>query len=165
MYTKPQLKQEKQDNYDKLGGWLIFVALGLILAPVMLFLTSSEIARIFATGSWSLLVTPGSEYYNSLNAPIIIFDTVCNTILFIYSIVNLVYFFRRKKLFPKLIIFFYVINLIFIFVDYYLNSLLPAVKADPSLQSYDDLIRAVINAAIWIPYFIKSKRVKATFVK
>lgn len=165
MYTKPELQQEKQDNYDKLGGWLIFVALGLILAAVLLFLTSSSIAQIFASGSWSLLTTPGTEYYNSLNAPIIIFDASCNTILFIFSVINLIYFFRKKKLFPKLLIIFYIINLAFIFVDYYLNSLLPAVQADPSLQSYDDLARAVINAAIWIPYFIKSKRVKATFVK
>lgn len=165
MYTEPQLKQEKQDRYDRLGGWLIFVALGLILTPVMLFITSSGIAKIFATGSWPLLTTPGTEYYNSLNGPIIIFDTVGNITLFTLSIVNLIYFFRRKKLFPKLIIIFYIINLTFVFGDYCLNSLLPAVQADPSLQSYDDLARSVINAAIWVPYFIKSKRVKATFVK
>ena len=49
-------------------------------------------------------------------------------------------------------------------VDILLMSQIPMAASQLGSGDFRELARAVISAAIWIPYFLKSKRVANTFV-
>jgi len=147
-----------------LGGWLILPMLGLIFLPIklgaMLVMTYYP---IFSEGYWEVLTTSGTEAYHALWAPLLIFEIVGNSGFFIGAIVLLVFFFQRHLRFPTLMIWFLSLNLAFVGIDFLAADLIPAVAAEPDPESTKELIRTVAGAVIWIPYFLKSVRVKNTF--
>ena len=148
-----------------LGGWLILFMLGLIFLPIKLgaFLATAYYP-IFSEGYWEILTTPGSDAYHVLWAPILIFEIIGNSAFLMAAIVLLVFFFQKHHRFPKLIIWFLALNVAFVVIDFFVANLIPAVAAEPDPESNRELIRTIIGAAIWIPYFLKSVRVKNTFV-
>jgi Protein of unknown function (DUF2569) len=53
----------------------------------------------------------------------------------------------------------------YVVIDHFLVLLIPAVvAARPSPDSSKGLLQTLVSAAVWITYFLVSKRVKATFV-
>lgn len=81
----------------------------------------------------------------------------------IFSMIILWFFYKKSKKSRILMILLIVISAVFNIADYYLvPSLIPGSKEDPETTS--NFVRTMIGTAIWLPYFIFSKRVKATFV-
>jgi len=64
-------------------------------------------------------------------------------------------FFTKRPYFPKLAIALMALQI---------APEAAATYAEPS-DNVRELIRAVFAAAIWIPYFVRSRRVKLTFVR
>jgi hypothetical protein len=73
-------------------------------------------------------------------------------------------FFGKYRQTPKLFIIWIASHAAMQLVDVILGSQIPAVAAETDQQSIMDLARALVGAAIWIPYFLRSKRVANTFV-
>ena len=73
-------------------------------------------------------------------------------------------FFSKKKLFPKLYIGMLLFSLVFIVLDALaIKMVMPSEPVfDP--DTLKELLRTVVASAIWIPYMLVSKRVKATFI-
>ena len=148
-----------------IGGWLILPMLGLIIAPIQMgALLAMVYMPIFLDGSWEILTTPGSEAYHHLWAPILVFEILCNVCLLVFSVILLVMFFRKHCKLPCLIIVFYVLNLAFVGIDFFVSDLIPSVAEESDPKSVKELIKAITNAAIWIPYFLQSRRVQNTFI-
>lgn len=84
-----------------------------------------------------------------------------------FAIYLLVILFQKKRQLPRLMVCFYSALLIVMGIEFYI-SLQYAVftqTAEDLGEAGKDLIHAILMAAIRIPYFLRSKRVKATFVK
>ena len=116
-----------------LRGWLILVAIGLSLQPLVLVKTLADNLGAFV----GLLVGSGILLY---------------------------LFFTKKRFFPKAVIGFMVLSLVVVLADNAAVSAIPQARAQLGPREYKQIVRAVIAAAIWIPYFLRSKRVHATFV-
>jgi hypothetical protein len=141
-------------DLEGIGGWLILVAFGLGFAPLR------SIRGIYAT----LHILYGSEYQNWLSmhpgmAGLILFEAVTNT-LFLFALVVLNYlFYRKKKEFPGLMITFMALQSILLLIDY------AVVLHYNSRGSVTNVAGAILGSAIWIPYYLRSERVKVTFVR
>ena len=149
-----------------IGGWLILVTIGLVLTPfriaIILFTTY---VPIFTGETWSLLTTPGSAAYNWVWKPILLFELFGNLIFLIWAVVLLILLFAHKRIFPRMMIAFYVANLLFVGLDFAVASGIPVVASQPDARSVVELIKSILVCAIWIPYFLISERVKTTFTE
>ena len=139
-----------------IGGWLILVGIGLSITPLRLIFDFVTNDYLLSGQGWL------SYWYNGDYGYFLILlaEHLYNVVFLLYSALVLVLFFQRRSSVPKLVIIFYGVSCLVTVGD----SIL-AYQLDPSAEvDSKEVTRAIIAAAIWIPYFIKSQRVKKTFV-
>ncbi|RUA10372.1 MAG: hypothetical protein DSY83_17925, partial [Flavobacteriia bacterium] len=121
----------------------------------------------FEKGVWSLFKNAGYENANAMTF-FLGFELAINLALLVFAVLLIILYFKKRTSLPKLIIILYASSLIFPILDLILyNALFPQELMDASddQETYTQISRSFISAAIWIPYFLVSKRVKNTFTK
>jgi hypothetical protein len=134
-----------------IGGWLIIPVAGLFLVPVR-FLLIFLIERLPAVrdGGWM----------NWGPARIIEFGFDCAFVAFAIVLIGLLL--AGSARFPRLFIAFAAINVVYVFGYAGLAGYLPLTATQPQ-QLVGEILRVVLLAAIWVPYMLRSKRVRNTF--
>ena len=155
---------------DGLQGWLLLVALGLILRPILALVGLGGLLAPYVGNPqiWQFFTSPGGQYYSPLWQPIFLFEIALNTTLLVFSVVVLVLFFARKKTFPSVYIGLLAALAVGGLVDGTLVSLIPKESFPENLQAQPlpgarEAAQGLVAALIWIPYLLVSKRVKSTF--
>jgi hypothetical protein len=147
-----------------IGGWLILSVIDLILTPISsTYGLLTEDWPIFRDGTWEQLTTPGSAAYHALWGPLLTFEIIGGLVMIVLAIATLVLLFRKSKKTPTFAITLLSIGAIYALMLYFLLGLIPAVAEQR--RPDDATIWPIASAAIWIPYFIFSRRVKATFIR
>jgi len=146
-----------------IGGWLVLVALGIVVGPVAMLYAMRQPLTLFANGSWSAMLSTGSASFDPLLAMLLLFELVTNLGLLIFSLLLAVVFFKRRTNTPSLFIGVTVATVVVQFVDVLLAGAVPSVP-DTGAAMWKDFIRAAFGAAIWGTYFVRSRRVRETFV-
>lgn len=145
------------DYYRPIGGWLIIPAIGLCLTPLILvYALANPENNFFNQQVWDELQATGQYGLLSL----VIFELSFNIVFLFFTGLLILQFFQRRTSFPRLIIFFYAINFGVVLFD---SLALYYISGDSLSESAKDIAKSLLAAAIWIPYFIKSERVKETF--
>ncbi|MDA3818661.1 MAG: DUF2569 domain-containing protein [Prolixibacteraceae bacterium] len=142
-----------------IGGWLILVLIGLIVSPIRIGITLfRDFVPLF--DSISLF-----DAYPTLKTMIYV-ETFANAAFAIFALFLLVLMISKDYRFPKLMIIFYVANLVFVIGDAAYVSQSPEIKQFVEIgDSTKEIARAVIGTVIWVPYMLMSTRVERTFVK
>ena len=143
------LAESLEDQPPAIGGWLILPAIGLVL--------SITLAAIGLFVALSLADRVPSRYEG-----IFAFTLFVETAFTIFIIYVDTRFFGRKQNAPTM-----VITMLAAGVLIYLSLMMIAHASDAEIfasQSMKILVRNGIAAAIWIPYFRLSERVKRTFI-
>jgi hypothetical protein len=157
--------QSEQKLLKGIGGWLILPLLGLILSPLRLaYMVYEDMWPIFSPDYWEDLTSPTSALYHPLWTRVLIFEVAGNLAIFLLGLAALVSFLRRSRKAPRFVIMWLLLGLIFVAADFYFRGYIPGAAQQYDIIPDFELWRAGITAAIWIPYFLVSKRVKATFV-
>jgi uncharacterized protein DUF3857/uncharacterized protein DUF2569 len=159
----PPAQPAAPDSPEGLGGWLVLVGFGLIMSPIMIGRTLVEVAGAMSADTWGALTTFGGAGYHALWAPFLLFELAVNLGQLVFSGLLLVLFFQRRTSLPKLLIGFYLAGAVVQVVDMMLSSLIPSITITP--EEYATLVRVCIVSLIWSTYLLKSRRVKATFVR
>lgn len=141
-----------------IGGWLILVSIRLATAP--LFFLRSLLMVHFP------YITSGKhDTYLSAhpaNMALIAFEATLGSVFLLLLIALNYLFYRKRKSFPSLMILYIATQVAYLLINH-----LSLVALYPNLSHAKDtlnLIGAVISSAIWIPYFLRSRRVELTFV-
>lgn len=131
-------------------GWLFFQAVGLVISLIL------NAAGLIA--GFIFLSDLMSDRYGAIH----VLELAVGTGLMLFSIYTVISFFGKKKNAPSLIITLILMQLaasiLILGVEFGFGADKLAMKTE------EHLILRGINAVIWIPYFMVSKRVKATFV-
>lgn len=149
-----------------LGGWLILVGFGLIFGTFMfLGLLLNNYKEYFNTDLLEKLTSPSSEYFIP-NFNLLFYAEALALLFLLFLSVYLIYLFlNKKKSFPKNYIFISLFVILYIPVDAYLVSV---VIPDENILDEEILkafFQSMLSGAIWIPYMLKSERVRNTFIE
>ena len=148
-----------------LGGWLILVAVGLCLTPIRLAAEILATVRPLNSALWHALTTPGTRAYHPLFGPWIVGQLVVFSAMLLWALVLLYLFFAKKRLYPRLMIAFLIARALVQVADISVALRIPMVASSLHVNAFAGPAIAIVVAAIWVPYFRRSRRVAATFVK
>lgn len=148
VWRKELLQTTSDKQLKGIRGWLVLPALGLIFLPIILVVSIFQVAEVIGTAEPAL----GS---------ILVFEVVANAAFLALVLYVAYHFFKESMKAPKLVILMYIFGAAITFVDALLVDSLGILSSD---EVYSDFIQAAIAALIWIPYFMKSVRVKNTFI-
>ena len=148
-----------------IGGWLLFVAVGVCLTPLRLAAEILHGLRPLEPATWHAVTTPGTRAYHPLFGPLIVGELVVNAALLIWAVMLVYLFFTRRRAFPVAMIIFVIARVAAQATDAGLAMMIPAAAARMGPATWGTLAAGVLVALIWVPYLIKSRRVEATFVR
>ena len=139
-----------------IGGWLILQAIGLVLAAVVALIGSMRslydlVEREHLAGAAGVAQLPHSPH--SLRLLILLSINAAMFVAFTWIAVR---FFRRKRNVPRLMISMYGIGVLSVGAVFALGR--------GRALSIQDTVAPISGAAVWIPYFLVSQRVKRTFL-
>jgi len=144
-----------------LGGWLILVGIGVVVSPLTVGYTIYDALSVYSVGRWHNLTSPKSEFYGPYHAPLLLFELIGNLTILALAIVVLILYLRKRRTFPHLFIVFLLLNACVLLVDFIGAYNVPLLVKENDAK---ELIQGVFRCAIWIPYTLVSKRVRATFI-
>ncbi|WP_028582095.1 DUF3857 domain-containing protein [Desulfogranum japonicum] len=153
--------EQVDSQLEGLGGWLIIPGLGLVFTPLRILFQSRDFLNIFSVTEWGLL---GNQLGYRVQA-LICCEFLVNSLLFIAAFYLLVLYFKRRHTFPKLYIIFLLSALIVTIGDEIVATMVIPEGFRQDEADTGGLARQLIYTVIWTSYFIKSKRVKATFTE
>lgn len=147
--TEPLTEEEKK-KYNGINGWLIIVALGLIVN--------------IGYGLFSVIETLSTHDSTYVGiAGIFLYDFLTGVVGTGSAIYVTYLFFNKKRVFPKYFIYLYIylttVNLITLLI-----LSLYSVSIDDMQENIEITVRTVIGGIIWGLYVVKSKRSRATFI-
>ena len=159
-----ELQPDPSDAHlSGLGGWLLLIGLNVVISPIKIVRGIAESASAYSMSSWHTLTSPSGGAYHALWAPFLIFDLLANLTLFGCSILLVMFFFKKRRVFPKLFVAFLLSNALIILADHFGTQLLD--KQTSAIDDTRTVTRALAACIIWIPYMFQSRRVKATFLR
>ncbi|RYV01239.1 DUF2569 domain-containing protein [Shewanella sp. OPT22] len=159
------IEETKNGTPLEIGGWLVLVALGIIISPLrMIYFFITTYFPIFSDGTWEALTTVGSDFYSPFWAPLLVSETVINLLMLIASFYLIFLFFSKQKSLPKWYFGLSVFTTVFIILDAYAITLvLPDMEVFDS-ETTREVARTLFSLLIWSPYLLFSERSKNTFI-
>ena len=162
---KPALVVAAPSHLQGLGGWLILVGISLVLRPFSLASTSLHTVQpLLNLSRWQLLTDPEASSYHAVLPPLLLAEATFNVFLLASSITVLILFFRKSYQFPKWMCVILITAAVGQCGDTVASSLLFSDK-NLSSEQIRAMAQSLVGALIWVPYFLVSKRVKATFIE
>ncbi len=149
-----------KSEQTKIDGWLIIFGITFILKSVgLLFLSYVKFSTIFQANFKNALISNTSKYY--------LYSEAFGTLLFlIFSILVLIFFFKKSKSFLKVWVTFFIAYLLYISIILVIMLQIPLFAELKLLTSTKKLLsQNLFYFIIWGTYLLKSKRVKRTFIK
>jgi hypothetical protein len=163
--ASPALSEEKSSELSGIAGWLILPALAMIISPLrILYECYHSFLPVLKPSLWFAMLSTKSTFYNPPLALLLTWEIVANVAMFAFTIWLAFLFFKKQKSVPRLYITWLVLGIVLQIADLVFSSFVPLVVEQQNGDAYKELIKSVVAAAIWIPYFLQSKRVKNTFV-
>ena len=144
-----------------IGGLLILPLIGLCLTPISMardLLQLTEVRR--DPEFWAALTTPGQPTYRPLWKALFLTQLIGSVLLLVFTLVVLVYFLRKSRHLPRLMVAWLLSRSVFILLLAVLSSMVSG-----NMQTPGTAMLSAMFAVLWIVYFKSSERVKNTFVR
>ena len=157
------MENQKVLAYDKVGGWLILPAIGLIVTIAgRIYSLATEYLPLFTNGIVSNILRARTGLLSPYLIPTLFAEIAVELLVVVFSALLLVQLKNCKPNFPRNMIVFYLSNLFVNTLDLVITPMVSPTNAIPD-ASYQAVGNALGACVVWIPYLLVSKRVKGTF--
>jgi hypothetical protein len=162
----PSTATSSSSQLKGLGGWLILVGFGLVFGLLRLIVdVSATFKPYIGTDLLDKLTNSNSASYIPNFNLLFYAESAISIFLVLMCLYLIILFFTKNKKFPKYYIFITLFIILSIPLDTYIASVIIS-KADVwSGETIKSIFQALFSGAIWIPYMLKSKRVRNTFIE
>ncbi|MBW8846688.1 MAG: DUF3857 domain-containing protein [Burkholderiales bacterium] len=147
-----------------LGGWLWLPILGLIATPFRIGKVLMESVPAMTVQGWTLLSRPGSATYHPLLAPVMLAELVLNLAIAGGAVLLLWLMARRRSSLPRLYIGWWLLVFVALVFDAITYYVIPSLQAQWTGKEIGESVRTALSGVIWVSYFLRSDRVRRTFV-
>ena len=156
---------EEVNELDGLWGWLLLFTGFVILKIVRIgFLIASTFLPLFSGDNWHALTSPDSPAYHPLWERVLLFELAGHIVIGAMAMVALALLVVRSSYAPKFSIGLLMASFAVAAANYFLAAQVPSIAGQGTgYESLAVLVRAAMAMLVWVPYFLVSKRVKATF--
>jgi hypothetical protein len=144
------IKNNNTKELSGIGGWLLIPAIGLIFAPI------KSVASFYLGINMIKNFSP-----ELLDDPRFWLIGLIDIVNIVAGIIIAVFFFKKLILAKKAIIGLMLAVMFFTICQTLLNI---SIFGEGDFEFFKPVLHAIVFGSIWIPYFLKSKRVKNTFV-
>lgn len=153
------------NDKEDLGIWLILVGLTVVLSPLKIAYDTFIIySNAFFRDEWVLVSNLENKAHTPRIEQLLTGEIVVGIMFVVAWVFIALLFFYRKKSFPRWYISIWIATLIVTVVDVLATqAVLPDTPVlDPEHFSEHGYLG--LSALVWIPYMLRSQRVKTTFV-
>lgn len=133
-------------------GWLILPAIGLVVGPILSVVGLIALFAMF------------SRFMRGDDSATLVFVLAVEIGLTLFSIYAAIRFFSKKSNAPSVIVTLLLVGIGASILEYVVLTQILRSSSEIQTRILEQLVLQVPKAAILIPYFMVSKRVKATFV-
>lgn len=159
-----QYNGNEEVDLKGIKGALVLLAIGVVISPIRCIINYFEIFKIFKeVNSLSIIFNSNIDMNIRVNNVILVLNIIVILFLSIALLWQAYLFFSHNSSFPKIfiniLIFTLILNITNCFLLYWFNQ-------DDYLvfkEALGSIFQTAFYSAIWIPYVLKSKRVKYTF--
>jgi hypothetical protein len=151
-----------------LGGWLFLVAISVTLSPFVAVVTDyAQFFQVITIEEWGALRDINSPTYIPYYGLVVTLEAIFSFIIDAYLFYLMYLFWSEKSGFPSLYIKVIFASLIYTIVNIIAISLvLPDLTTEdlfdePTIRV---IVHLIFTILVWVPYMIKSVRVKNTFI-
>jgi transglutaminase-like putative cysteine protease len=149
-----------------LGGWLILVGIGVVVAPLVQFAAVVLHAEsYFSAANIAATADPLWENHHPWWPAVIRAELALKAVILVVSTAACLTFFRRQRQFPFLFIAVFAVSVAENGLQWFILENLPTVEGESRKETISDSIGLVLQGLIWVPYILVSQRVKLTFVR
>jgi len=149
-----------------LQGWLVLPAIGLVFRPFILVVGLWPTLRLVADHpAWVTFVDSESGGYIAGFVGGAVAEVLMGCLFAAWSVVLLVQFFGRKRSLPVSLVAYLISFPVWAAIHTVWFRQLPFATQEPLTSDVMDLVKICVPSAVWVPYFLVSRRVKLTFTR
>lgn len=145
---------------DGLGGWLVLVGIGVVLAPLSMLGQMVTLYLPYFTGAIESPIANPENEKHLVWVVVLLISLAGNCFLTVMRVVTVPLFFLKKWMFPKVFVLVATFNMLILLFD---GCVSQWITPESGVTAFSGFLSTLVPFAIWIPYMLISKRVKATF--
>jgi hypothetical protein len=163
LYKKSLAPVKQPLRWLPINSWLILLAIGIVLRPFLFTILLID-TNVFTSNYWYMLhKQPNATGNLSVLQLMVSVEIIFSVFFIVYSVVMAFLFFKRRDSFPTAMIYFFLINLVYAFLDMVIRHFIcKHVEVDP--DTLRELLTTFVSGGVWTLYLLKSEQVKETFI-
>jgi hypothetical protein len=164
-YKSPPEILPANPKLQGLGGWLILLGIGLVGTPFVRIALLVKSGSAYSAASWRTITDPANGY-DPMLSPILLFELFFQLTLIVFSLLLVLLYFRKKRIFPSVLIAYLLFQFVVLTVDQVLVGTLSgkAVTTHRGPPAAPAMAQSLFPLILWGLYVAKSKRVRMTFL-
>lgn len=150
----------KHHSLYGVGGWLVLVAIGAVVAPIRIVVS---MAPIYTSIDYAAI--------DPMLRTLIFTEIAGNALIALWSAANAILLFTKHRYFPRSFASLLGFSAVFVIGDLFATKFITDAIGQPMSWSevFDpetnrEVARSIISAAVWIPYSFISRRVNVTYL-